>query len=132
MRYTEEDLGLAEKIDFNETEADVTIPKRIPGCGILIKMIGELQEAQKKTGGLILLSEDIKNRSSAGSVLAEILKIGDNAFSSARFVYFNGNGIGDKIAVGDKVLIKRMAGTVIPGSKGVFQIIEDDAIMAVY
>lgn len=130
--YTDEDLGLAAKIDYNETLDDVKIPQRIPGCGILIRMIGELQEEQKKTGGLILLSEDIKNRSSAGSVLAEILKIGDNAFKSARFIYFNGSDIGDKIAVGDKVLIKRMAGTIIPGSKGVFQIIEDDAIMAVY
>lgn len=130
--YTEEDLGLAEAIDYDETASDVTLPKKLPGCSILIRMVGELQEEQKKTGGVILLSEDIRNRSSAGSVLAEILKIGDNAFKSARFVYFNGADIGDKVAVGDRVLIKRMAGTVIPGSKGVFQIIEDDAIMAVY
>lgn len=130
--FTAEDIGLAEKIDYNESVDDVKLPKRIPGCGILIKMIGELQEEQKKTGGLIILSEDIKNRSSSGSVLAEILQIGDNAFKSPRFIYFHGQDIGNKVAVGDRILIKRMAGTVIPGSKGVFQIIEDDAIMGIY
>lgn len=117
---------------YNEELGDVVLPTKNPGCGILIKMIGELQEEQAKKSSLIVLSEDIMNKSAAGSVLAEILQIGDNAFISPRFVYFNGVGMRDKFHVGDKVLIKRMAGTIIPGSKGTFQIIDDDAILSIY
>lgn len=126
------ELGVGGVELYDEKLGEVKLPSKNPGCGILIRMIGELQEELAKSTSLIVLSEDIRNRSAAGSVVAEILQIGDNAFNSPRFVYFNGAGLRDKYCVGDRVLIKRMSGTIIPGSKGTFQIIDDDAILSIY
>ena len=124
------ETGKAEQYD--ERQEDVTLPTRIYGSQLLVRMIGELQEELVKKKSTIILSENVLARSAAGSVIAEILVIGDNAFDSPRYVYFNGPHQRDKYKVGDKVLIKRMSGTTVPGSKGTFQTIDDDAIMAVY
>lgn len=133
--FTKEELvgtEFGEDFRYDETVNDVILPKKVAPCKLLVKMIGELQTELNKNKSGIILPEQILNRSSAGSVVCEILQIGDQAFKSERFVYMNGAGWEEKYKIGDKILIKRMAGTILPGSKGTFQVIDDSAVEANY
>jgi co-chaperonin GroES (HSP10) len=132
MFTSEEQIDFGDDIVYDETPEDVILPKTVSPCKILVKMIGELQADLAKNKSNIYIPTALKQKSSAGSVVCEILQIGSQCFKSGRFIYMHGEGWENEYKVGDKVLIKRYSGNIIPGSKGTFQIIDDDALCANY
>lgn len=69
------------------------------------------------------------NISIHGAVLGKIISLCPTAFSCERYKYMF--GAQRKIEVGDTVQFQRHAGIPIPGSKGKYQLIQDQNIQAV-
>ena len=90
---------------------------------LLVEMYHDLQTDLE-------LTDDVRQRSLVGSVMAVIIKVGPSAGRGIRFSHTFGTET--VFREGDKVLLRRYGGTAIPGYKGKYQLLADDQVIGLY
>jgi hypothetical protein len=119
---------LSPELEDEKEQPAHLLPEPINGT-ILIRML-PFSYLDANPGSIILLQDHV-DRAAVSSILAIVVKMDKYCFQGERYKYMNGHNE-YRVEVGDIICIKQYAGALMPGSRGLYQTIDDANIHLVY